>query len=530
LTTFPAGQHTFTAQFSPSSSAFLSSTSAVNTISLPKINTGINLTSSTSPSFPGQTVTFTANLVVPLGTPTGNIQFNDGAQTLANVNFSGAGQVRVSVVLTSTGTHDITATYGGDNNFIGSSAHFAQVVGKLSPSLTLTAPATADYGQSVKLTANLIASAPGGVTAAGGTIQFFDGATAIGAFGVVSNAASMTISSLSPGPHQLSASYSGDANWNGAKSPAVTTTVGRGASTVVLSYGATSTQTTFVAAIGPATGPVVPAGTVQFTDVTTGKSLGNAVVNGGKASVTLTVADLAGLAGHSVIAVYAGDANFTESTSNSVAVAILANTAGGPAINFAAEEFATVYGAGLAAGTGDTTVAVIDSIGGIRPADIVYASPTQVNFLIPSTAVTGPATVTLKRGDTVVYTVQVNIALVAPGVFTSDGSKAAAQAIRVTAGGSQSVEDVSGGIDIGSDTVYLVLYCTGVRGRSELRNVTVLLAGQTVPALYAGPQGGFDGLDQVNVQVPAGLKGAGVVNLSVTVDGFVSNTATLTFK
>ena len=41
---------------------------------------------------------------------------------------------------------------------------------------------------------------------------------------------------------------------------------------------------------------------------------------------------------------------------------------------------------------------------------------------------------------------------------------------------------------------------------------------------------GYPGLDQINAALPAGLKGAGVVNLSVTVDGFVSNTVTLNFK
>jgi len=137
-----------------------------------------------------------------------------------------------------------------------------------------------------------------------------------------------------------------------------------------------------------------------------------------------------------------------------------------------------------------------------------------VNFLMPSNVVTGPAVVTLKRGDTVVCAVQISVELVAPGIFTSDGKAAAAQVIP----------------DPGSDAIYLVLYCTGVRGRSDLKNVTLLIAGQTIGVQYAGQQGGFPGLDQINALVPAGLKGAGVVNLSVTVDGFESNTVTLNFR
>jgi uncharacterized protein (TIGR03437 family) len=487
-------------------------------------------------------VTFTATVNSPVGTPGGTIQFNDGTQVLASVVFNG-GVARISTLFIAAGTHDISASYSGDTNYNPSSSHFTQVVSKLSPTLAIaTNLATADYGQAVKLTATLGATPPGGVAAATGTIQFFDGSGSLGSVGVASNAATMTLSNLGPGAHQFSASYSGDSNWNTARSGTVTTTVGRGPATTVLSIAATSAQTTFIATVGAATGTIIPGGTVQFTDLTTGNTLGTNTLSSGQGSMTLSAANLAGLAGHGIIAVYSGDTNFTSGTSNTVNLAILANTAGGPSINFAVDEFATIYGAGLASGTAqapagdpptvlsDATVTVTDSIGGVRPAGLLYVSPSQINFLMPQNLVTGPATVVLKRGDTVVYSVKIPVALVAPGVFTTDGSAAAAQAIRVRADGTQSVEDVTSGIDIGSDTVYLVLYSTGIRGRSDLKNVTVLMGGQTLPALYAGQQGGFPGLDQVNVQLPPGLKGSGVINLSVTVDGFISNSATLTFK
>jgi uncharacterized protein (TIGR03437 family) len=57
--------------------------------------------------------------------------------------------------------------------------------------------------------------------------------------------------------------------------------------------------------------------------------------------------------------------------------------------------------------------------------------------------------------------------------------------------------------------------------------VSVSIAGLSLPAAYAGPQGDA-GLDQVNVQVPASLAGIGDTTISVTVDGKVSNTAHLT--
>jgi uncharacterized protein (TIGR03437 family) len=539
---FGAGQHNFTAMFTPTTNGFLASTSAVSSVNVPKIASNLFLTSSSSPVAPGQSVTFTATINVPLGTPGGTVQFNDGIQSIAGVVFNGS-VARVSTTFRTAGTHDISATYGGDTNFNGSSAHFTQVVSRITPTLAIsTSTAAADFGQPVKLTATLSVAPPAGVASPTGNMLFFDGDSQIGSFGVSGNAAAMTVSNLAPGGHQFSATYSGDSNWNSVHSAIATTTVGKGPANISLAISASSTQTTFLATVSAPGISFVPTGNVQFTDLNTGTSLGSNSLGSGQASMTLTAANLAGLAGHGVIAVYTGDANFVSATSNTVNLAVLANTAGGASQNFAADEIATFYGAGLAADTAqapsgdpptvlsDATVTVIDSIGGVRPAGLLYASPTQLNFVMPSTVMSGPATVTLKRGDTVVYSVQTQVALVAPGIFTFSNGGVAGQAIRVRADGSQSVEDIASGIDLATDSVYLVIYCTGVRGRSDLSKVTTIIGGQTVPALYAGQQGGFAGLDQINVLLPAGLRGSGVVNLSVTVDGSVSNSATLTFK
>jgi uncharacterized protein (TIGR03437 family) len=67
-------------------------------------------------------------------------------------------------------------------------------------------------------------------------------------------------------------------------------------------------------------------------------------------------------------------------------------------------------------------------------------------------------------------------------------------------------------------------YGTGIRHRSALANVTCAIGGTQAPVVFAGPQGQFTGLDQVNVQLPAGLAGKGEVDLVLTVDGVVANT------
>ena len=79
-----------------------------------------------------------------------------------------------------------------------------------------------------------------------------------------------------------------------------------------------------------------------------------------------------------------------------------------------------------------------------------------------------------------------------------------------------------------NDVVALVLFGTGIRGRSDLSNVKVEVGGQAMQVLYAGPQSEFVGLDQVNVILSRSLIGRGQVNVVLTVDGKVANTVTIT--
>jgi hypothetical protein len=62
------------------------------------------------------------------GTPTGTVTFRDGSTTLGTGTLSG-GQARFTTSSLSVGTHTITAVYGGDSNFSGStSAPLTQTV------------------------------------------------------------------------------------------------------------------------------------------------------------------------------------------------------------------------------------------------------------------------------------------------------------------------------------------------------------------------------------------------------------------
>src|SRR5262249_47359002 len=142
---------------------------------------------------------------------------------------------------------------------------------------------------------------------------------------------------------------------------------------------------------------------------------------------------------------------------------------------------------------GGARVSVRDSFGSERFAPLFYVSPTQINYQIPPGTGTGDVTVTVFSGDGSVSVSALPVVAVSPGLFAAnaDGQGvAAAQVLRVKADGSQSFESVSQfdaalkkyvarPIDLGSEgeQVYLVLYGTGIRGRSSLGAVALQVGG-----------------------------------------------------
>jgi uncharacterized protein (TIGR03437 family) len=190
---------------------------------------------------------------------------------------------------------------------------------------------------------------------------------------------------------------------------------------------------------------------------------------------------------------------------------------------------------------GGTTVSVRDSANVLRLARLFYAGPGQVNYLVPGTAARGTATVSVAAVTGTTATGTVEIAPVAPGLFAANGNGqgvAAATAIRVAPDGTQSPVAVfqcgttagsctPAPMNIGSDRIFLTLYGTGIRNRSSLENVRTTIGGTNAPALFAGPQGTFVGLDQVNVEIPASLRGRGEVSIVLNVDGQASNAVTV---
>jgi hypothetical protein len=213
------------------------------------------------------------------------------------------------------GTHSITAIYGGDANFTGStSPNLTQTVSNTASSSSVVASSNnpSIIGTAVTLTASVTSTVTGTLT---GTVTFQDGASALGTGTLSGGTATFTTSGLTAGTHSITAVYSGDANFAGSTSPALMQTVNKVASSTSVPASSNNpsifgSAVTFTATVKPGSGSGTPTGTVTFNDGAT--VLGPGTLSGGTA--TLTTSGL-GAGVHSITAVYGGDASFASSTS-----------------------------------------------------------------------------------------------------------------------------------------------------------------------------------------------------------------------
>jgi uncharacterized protein (TIGR03437 family) len=71
-----------------------------------------------------------------------------------------------------------------------------------------------------------------------------------------------------------------------------------------------------------------------------------------------------------------------------------------------------------------------------------------------------------------------------------------------------------------SEQATLILYGTGL---NAAKDVSVTIGGVQAQVAYAGPQGTYAGLDQIDVPIPQAVSGKGRVDVIVTAGGKPSN-------
>src|SRR5262249_1637686 len=151
-----------------------------------------------SPNF-GQTVTFTATVTGLGPIPTGSVTFKDGSTTLVTVSLDGAGQATFTTTSLSLGPHTISAVYGGDEIYLGSTGTITQTVNPGAPSVTtaISSPNPSTLGQTVTITATITGGGPPVPT---GSITFKDAPTTLGIVSLNgAGQATLTTSSLTVG-------------------------------------------------------------------------------------------------------------------------------------------------------------------------------------------------------------------------------------------------------------------------------------------------------------------------------------------
>ena len=216
------GTHTVAVDYSGDANFGTSASGTVSVViqASPLAATTTMLASSGNPSAVGALITLTATVTSASGTPTGTVEFQDGSSVLGTVALVSGLATLNSVSLTA-GTHSLSAVYGGDSNYAGSSGPLIQVVnppGKVATTTNLTSSSNPSaYGQTITFTATV--SGTGGTPS--GVVTFTVG-TSISSVSLDSSGTAVsTTSALPAGTTTVSAAYSGDTIFGGSTSALV---------------------------------------------------------------------------------------------------------------------------------------------------------------------------------------------------------------------------------------------------------------------------------------------------------------------
>ena len=254
------------------------------------------------------------------------------------------------------GTYDVHAHYAGDGTFAASDS--APVTITVSPEGSTTAlsvfgfdvvgnliPFTSQpYGNPAYLRADISALSGHGV--ATGNVLFFDNLGSLDGvqYGLSSEGTAATargVFTIPAGPHSVVASYSGDAGLNASLSAPVNITVTKAPTTTTIASSSSSvvqgTPVTLTATVNTSSGGLGPTGLANFMSGATALTLGGVVGTSGSGNIqTGTLVPAFGTAtsyiilpaGQNIItAQYAGDSNYTGSSSATTTVNVQADFA-----------------------------------------------------------------------------------------------------------------------------------------------------------------------------------------------------------
>ncbi|MGA8810683.1 MAG: DUF2341 domain-containing protein [Thermoanaerobaculia bacterium] len=280
-------------------------------VTSPATPSSTSLSSDVNPVTYGQPLTLTASVTGLV--PSGTIAFMDGANPIIGCGSVAltSGQAQCVTNALAAGPHSLSAVYSGDANNDTSTGTLSQSVLATTTTTLQSSHNPSTAGEQVTVTATITGSSPAG------TLNFFDNALPIASCSSVTvsaGTATCVISTLAPGTHPVTASYSGDTANRASSTSAplsqvvnpATSSTGITSTTNPSSFGQTVTFTATVS--GDA-----PTGSVTFNDGANPIGGCSGVPLSG-ATATCTTSTLSS-GSHSITAVYSGDTNNTASTS-----------------------------------------------------------------------------------------------------------------------------------------------------------------------------------------------------------------------
>ena len=277
--------------------ARISSTDALPAVT----NDAVNVSAFTASALPSpqaysQSVTYAATLP---SSATGTVTFTIGGTTLCTATLPALSCTASNAPV---GTNTVTATYSGDSNFAPQTATTTLTITKATPSFTeAAAPASIVYGAQDTLS---VAGFPGGAT---GTVTFTSGGSTL-CIASLPATGCQTATTLMAATYPVTATYSGDGNYNGGTATGASFTV-------------TQASTSMSESAAPASIPYGNADTLSVAGLPGGATGTVTFASGGS---TLCVATLPAVscaspttlspATYPVTATYSGDVNHTGTT------------------------------------------------------------------------------------------------------------------------------------------------------------------------------------------------------------------------
>ncbi|HEX8492887.1 MAG TPA: IPT/TIG domain-containing protein [Pyrinomonadaceae bacterium] len=156
-----------------------------------------------------------------------------------------------------------------------------------------------------------------------------------------------------------------------------------------------------------------------------------------------------------------------------------------------------------------------------RNVPVLSFNDSKINIHVPDAAGMGVGSIVVSVSGNVTAADDVSVTNANPGIFTVPQTGAGESIALLTSGMRYTKSPFPSKFN--SQPSVIALFGTGWRNSLP---VTVRIGGQAATIEYAGPSGGFPGLDQINVRLPAGVTGT-VPVVVTTASGALSRTDTV---